>query len=177
VSRGSQEAHDVYSLTYNDVGMPESKFYDENEADEILRLAAGDSAIVGAMTRERLVATAAELGISADAVARAEQQMAQRRAEEEKKKAEAAELAEFKASQRRSALGELGSWFSTSILLVGIDVIISHQITWSVWPVGIWGLALLGQFAEALLSPHSQTQKFERWKRKKQRKLERSGQA
>ena len=51
--------------------MPQG-FYDEEEADAILRLAA-QKPMVGGMSRERLLATAAELGISEQAVAEAEQ--------------------------------------------------------------------------------------------------------
>ena len=146
--------------------MPESRFYDEREAEEILQLAARDSLGSGAMTRERLVATAAELGISEDAILRAEQQLAVQKEEEALKQKEAVDFKRYKAYRRRRALSSISGWFSTSIVLVGIDLLTSHQITWSIWPVGIWGLVEFGHMFEAIFSPVSRGDRFERWRRK-----------
>ncbi|MFI5385035.1 MAG: 2TM domain-containing protein [Fimbriimonadales bacterium] len=153
--------------------MPGERFYDENEAEEILRVAVHDSHATGAMTRDRLVATAAELGIPEDAIVRAEQQIASEREEKERQKADAAELAEFKAYNRRRTWSSLGNWLGTSVILVGIDLITSHRITWSIWPVGIWGLVEIGHVIENLMSPATRGERFERWKRKRARRAER----
>lgn len=153
--------------------MPGERFYDEKEAEEILRLAASDSQTVTAMTRERLLATASELGITEDAIIRAEQQLSEKRAETERQKTEASEYAEYKVSRRRQLFSGIGSWLSTSVLLVGMDLIMSHQITWSIWPVGIWGLVEIGHVLEAIFTPGNDRERFERWKRKRQRRSER----
>ncbi len=150
------------------------RFYDEHEAEEILRLAVSDSVTTGAMTRERLLATASELGISEDAVARAEQQLALQKDEVARKEAEARELAAYKADRRRAQLSEVGNWAGTSIILVGIDLITSHHITWSVWPVGMWGLVVFGTLIEQAFSPAKQDRHFERWKRKQERRAEKA---
>lgn len=153
--------------------MPGERFYDEKEAEEILRLAANDSQAITAMTRERLVATASELGIPESAITRAEQQLAEKQADAERKKVEAAEFAEYKSSRRRQLFSGIGSWLSTSVLLVGMDLIMSHGITWSIWPVGIWGLVEIGHVLEAIFTPGNDRERFERWRRKKQRRTER----
>lgn len=155
--------------------MPGERFYEEKEAEEILLRAASDSMAAGAMTRARLVATAAELGIPEDAIVRAEQQIAQQREEEARQKAEAAELAEFKADSRRKLWGSLGNWLGTSVILVGIDLITTHRITWSIWPVGMWGLFEIAHFIERLMTPVTRGERFERWKRKRARRAERDG--
>ncbi|HVT11633.1 MAG TPA: 2TM domain-containing protein [Fimbriimonadaceae bacterium] len=153
--------------------MPGERFYDEKEAEEILRLAASDSQAVTAMTRERLLATASELGITEDAVVRAEQRLAEKRAEEERQKAEAAEYAEFRASRRRQLFSSLGGWLSTSVVLVGLNLLTSHAITWSVWPVGVWGLVEFGHLLEAIFAPRNDKEQFERWRRRRRRRSER----
>jgi len=152
--------------------MPESRFYDEHEAEQILQIAARDSMGSGAMTRERLVATAAELGIPEDAIVRAEQQLAAQREEEARKKEEAAEFKQYKADRRRRAFSSLGGWVSTSILLVGLDLLTSGKITWSIWPVGIWGLIELGNVVKSLTTPSTDGERFERWRQRRRRRLE-----
>ena len=153
--------------------MPESRFYSEEEADQILRKAVENSVVTGAMTRERLLATAAELGISEDAILRAERELAERREEEEQKKAEAQDLKEYRAYRWRKAWSGLSGWVSTSILLLGFNYLTSHTITWAIWPVGIWGLVELGHVVEALMSPTSRGEGFERWRRRRSRRAER----
>jgi hypothetical protein len=153
--------------------MPASKFYNEGDADEILRIAVSDSVATGAMTRERLLATASELGISEEAVERAEKQLEAQRAETERKATEAKELAEFKAYNRGKVLSSLGNWAGTSVLLLGINLLTSHGIDWALWPVGIWGLYEIGQVIENLFSHPSTGQAFERWKRREERRAAR----
>jgi hypothetical protein len=152
--------------------MPSSKFYDDNEAEEILHLALRDSADSGAMTRERLLATASELGISEEAIVRAEQELARRKETTEREKSDQALFAEYKSYHRGRVFSGLGSWASTSILLLGINFLTSGGINWSIWPVGIWGLVEVGHVLEALFSPPSKGEKFERWKRKRLKRAE-----
>ncbi|HWA83864.1 MAG TPA: 2TM domain-containing protein [Fimbriimonadaceae bacterium] len=153
--------------------MPGEKFYDEKEAEEILRLAAGDSQSITAMTRERLLATASELGITEDAVIRAEQKLAEKRADEERQKANAAEYAEFKASRWRQIFSGIGGWLSTSVMLLGINFLTAHAITWAIWPVGVWGFIELIYLLDAIFTPKNDRE-FERWKRRRRRRVERN---
>ena len=57
------------------------RFYDEEEAEAILGLAAQKSS-TGGMSRECLLATAAEIGISAEAVEEAERTIQARKADQ-----------------------------------------------------------------------------------------------
>ncbi|HTQ11942.1 MAG TPA: 2TM domain-containing protein [Fimbriimonadaceae bacterium] len=149
--------------------MPESRFYSEQEADQILRKAVENSVVTGAMTRDRLLATAAELGISEDAILRAEQELAAQRDDEERKRTEARELKEYRAYRWRKACSSLSGWVSTSILLIGFNLLTSHTISWAIWPVGIWGLVELGEVVQALMTPATHGERFERWRRKHRR--------
>ncbi len=81
----------------------EQKFYDEEDAEQILRLASSLSSPVGAMSRERLLATADELGISPEAVEEAERRINQ-------SKGELLERAEFDRRIRRDFYGHLASY-------------------------------------------------------------------
>ena len=152
-----------------------NQFYPEEEADEILRLAAGDSINTTAMTRDRLIAVAAELGISEEAVARAEQKVAAQRVAAVQEKNEAELFAQYKQKRRRSVLSSLSGWVSTSIVLIGINLLTDHAISWAIWPVGIWGLFEIGQVIEALMTPVARDERFDRWKRKQARRQDRHG--
>ena len=150
-----------------------NQFYPEEEADEILRLAAGDSINTTEMTRDRLIAVAAELGISAEAVARAEEKVAAQKVAALQEKDEAELFARYKQKRRQSVLSSLSGWLSTSVVLIGINLLTDHRIDWAIWPVGIWGLFEIGQVIEALMTPVARDERFDRWKRKQARRRDR----
>lgn len=116
------------------------RFYEEHEAEQILNLAATISHSLGKMSRQGLLDTAAELGISPDAVEAAEKQIAAQRLDDQLR-------SEFHANRRAQFTSYLLPYvifnFAFVILCIG------HQF-WAFWPILAWAIGLAAQ-ARALL--------------------------
>lgn len=140
------------------------EFYQEEEVDEILRIAA-KSPLSGGMSRERLMATAAELGISEQAVLEAEEQMrGQRREEIEKREFEKHELHELASA--------LISYVSVNLFLVGIWYFTGRHYFWPIWPILGWGFAIVNDVVETFV-PSERKKQFEKWQKKRRRSANR----
>ncbi len=144
--------------------MPEQRFYEEDEAEQILRLAASMTSPAGAMSHERLLATAEELGISPEAVESAQQEIASRRAE-------AAARAEFDLAQRREFFSHVGTFaFVCGMGVLGI-LFLHLRIGWAVWPLGIWGISIASDIGATFFrNSNSYNEAFEKWSSKRARK-------
>jgi ribosomal protein L7/L12 len=143
------------------------QFYDEEEAEQILRLAASLTSPAGAMTRERLLATAAELGITAEAVEMAERQIAKQREAN-------ADRAEFDLVQRREFYGHLLTYVLVNGFLVVVNLVTSSAYFWALWPILGWGLGLAFHFVETFCkNSESYQEEFEKWQAKRLRRAER----
>ena len=113
--------------------MAEQQRYSEEEAEEILRLAARKES--GGIPRDRLVTMAAELGISAEQIAHAEREfLAKRDAEVERRKGESQVLRDFWSHVATYALVNGG--------LVLMDIVPDGKIDWAYWPLLGWGIGL-----------------------------------
>ena len=44
----------------------------------------------------------------------------------------------------------LASWAGTSVFMIAIDLFTTHRITWSIFPVFFWGIAIASQFFRVL---------------------------
>ncbi|MCC7230807.1 MAG: 2TM domain-containing protein [Fimbriimonadaceae bacterium] len=146
--------------------MSDNQFYNDHEAEEILRLASRDDA-VGGMTKDRLIQTAAELGISPDAVLRAEEQLVKKReadriAEEEKVLRE-----QFTKERRRSFGNDLATYVFTNLLMIGIWWMTGHGYFWPIWVILGWGLGVASDFYTTFFNQDEA--KFQRWKRRRHR--------
>jgi hypothetical protein len=131
------------------------QFYEEEEAEQILKLAASKSAVApGAMSRDRLLATAAELGISPDAVAEAEH-------EYRASAREANEQAEFEASEKRDFFGHVVSYLIVSTVLG----IVYGGGGWSLAFIVGWGAGVLFHaIATFIRSSRRYRDNFAKWK-------------
>ncbi len=145
-------------------------FYDEDEAETILRLAARHSGLEGGMTRERLLATAEELGISPAAVEAAEREIRGAREVDALRK-------EYEAEVRRGHWSEVSSWLRGSVVLFGINLIIEgFQLGpladfWCVWPIGIWGFVLVGRMIERAVTHRvAGEERFQQWRARRERR-------
>src|SRR5690349_21324610 len=99
--------------------MSEQSHYNDQEAEEILRIASREAA-TGGMSRETLMRTAEELGITPEAVARAEEQMAMKR-EADRIGAEDLELRkQYEAERRGKFMADLWSYIGINAGLIGI---------------------------------------------------------
>ena len=147
--------------------MNEEKFYSEDEAEAILREAARlDRSGGSAQSRERLLATAAELGISEQAVREAEGRVAENMQLDR-------DRAEFELSRKSKFREQVASYVGTSIMLLGINFLttgFSMRLSgmWSLWVVGIWGFSIISDmFQYYFRSKEREQVAFEKWRQKK----------
>jgi hypothetical protein len=140
------------------------RFYDENEAQEILRLAAHNQAPAGAMSRESLIQSAAELGISeADFVAAEAQYQETRKIELER--------AEFRAYKRRSFYSGLTSYVAVNAFLFAINLLKFNGHWWFLYPLLGWGLGMVFSAVGTFSTGSEDYQReFERWRARKARR-------
>lgn len=151
--------------------MAGNRFYSDEEAEQILRLAASKSVNVGGLHRDDLVRSAAELGISEEALAEAELQIVAQREDTELRK-------EFKSKQRREFMGHFWSYISVNLMLVLINVATIGHISWAKWSIFGWGIGVLLHFFASMIESSDDYQRdFEKFKARKQRKAARAAQS
>jgi hypothetical protein len=102
------------------------RFYQEDEAEQILRMAASFTPLTGAVSRERLLQTASELGIAPEAVALAEARFAEQ-------KAIAAELAEFDSHQRREFFSFFTTFLVINVSVLALNIFTGAKYMWMFW--------------------------------------------
>lgn len=147
--------------------MNENRQYSEQDAEEILRIASRDAGM-GGMTRDRLVETAAELGISPEAVAKAEEQLVLKR-EAERVEQEDQELRkQFEKEQRGSFMADFYSYLGVNAGLIGIWAMTGGNYFWPKWVLLGWGIGLVTDFVSKFFNKDET--KFQRWKRRRHRK-------
>jgi hypothetical protein len=131
------------------------QFYDDSEAEEILRRAVSTTSTAGGMSRDSLLQAAAELGVSAEAVDRAAAEVVREREEKEL-------VVQFRRHQRTELVGHAVTYLAVNlgfILFMGFK-------PWMWWMIGPWGLGLLGDIWQTFAIHSNDHQKeFEKWKR------------
>jgi len=149
--------------------MSNQQFYEDSDAEEILRLASRD-AVSGGMTRERLMQTAAELGISPDAVERAEQQLTKKREADRIQQEEAELRNQFRKERRKSFYNDLGSYIGVNAFLFGIWIFANHAQghPWPLWVLGGWGIGVFSDFWDTFIAGDEE-KKFRRWLKRRNR--------
>lgn len=125
----------------------------EDEAQEILRRAATPT---DEITREELERAAAEMGITPDALARAEAEIREERLRKE-----------FDAKVRANTMREVVKFAGVMALLIFINLTSSPQHLWFFYPLFGWGLSMVGSFGwhRNRHSPSYQ-RAFARWREK-----------
>ena len=147
------------------------KFYSDEQAQEILRLAAQGSAGGAGISRSQLLETAAELGIRPEEVLHAEKALAERQQLDEDRLA-------YKKQKQRKLQQEASAWISGAILLYGIAYVTRGfhieglLATWPKWPVGFWTLKMVKESVEFFMDMTvNREPNFEHWRQKRQRDL------
>lgn len=148
--------------------MNENPHYNDTDAEEILRIASREAAL-GGMSRERLVETAAELGISPEAVLKAEEQLVLKR-EADRVRLEDEELRkQFESERRGSFMTDLWSYLGVNAGLIGIWFFTGANASfWPKWVLLFWGIAVVTDFFSTFFNKDET--KFQRWKRRRHRK-------
>ncbi len=124
----------------------------------------------GEMSRDRLLAAASELGLSAADIDRAEQELIEGREEEEDRQAYLKEV-------RRKALEKATSWVMTSFLLLGINLFtggLRGGHIWAIYPIGFWGIFVLKDILEFMIKNKlRQEEDFRLWRERRGRRSRR----
>jgi hypothetical protein len=139
--------------------MARQRYQDSDPVEEILRIAMQNQGGPDLALRQRLLASAAELGISEQAVLQAEQQWQEQKQREE-------ELEEYRAHTLRSLNTHLGIFVVVNMMLVFMDLLSTHgHITWSVWPILGWGIGLGCHLVAAMVQiKNPGGEEFQTWK-------------
>ncbi len=142
--------------------MPEQQFFQEDEAEQILRVAASKSAPLGALSREQLIATAAELGITPEVVLAAEKQVVGQNQERNDRIA-------YETEKRKAFKTHLASFVCTAISMVALDLFLSNgHLSWSKWVLFFSGLAVvMDGFHTYVRSSEDYQEDFEQWRAKR----------
>ncbi|CAN5436694.1 hypothetical protein BH11ARM1_BH11ARM1_10770 [soil metagenome] len=142
----------------------QQKFYEEGDAEEILRLAAGKGIGSGSMSHDELVRAAAELGISPDVVASAAQ-------EYQKGRVGAVDRAEYDKYRKRALYDSIGKYLSVNLMLFAINFVASRGHWWFIWPAGFMLIPVIKEVVSFYYRGSGDYERgFERWKAKRDRK-------
>lgn len=152
--------------------MPDSgqRFYDDDEANAILRLAAQEGATTTGVDRNKLFDMAAELGISPEAVARAEQQVEKQRLIDAAAAEEGQLRAAYQRKRRDDFWSNLAGFLGFNAMLIGIWFFTGRDYFWPGWVLAFWGAAVIGDLFKTFAIKADFEQGFERYKRKRQRR-------
>lgn len=107
----------------------------DEDVDEILKLALRRHAADDGDLRQRLVASAAELGIDPAALEAAEEEYRTKKWREEA-------LAKFHKQRWNGFLGHFWTYVSVNLGLVVMNLVSSPQSMWAIWPIMGWGIGL-----------------------------------
>ena len=133
------------------------RFYREEEAEAILRLASSYVAPEGGISKEKLLDAAAELGISADAVERAELQFTENRTIQSNRK-------EFDQQNRNDFKRTLFSFVIFSGVLTLINVWTFQGYFWAAWPIFGLGMGVISKAIDTFFRKGRRTEEeFQRW--------------
>jgi hypothetical protein len=134
----------------------------DEDIEEILKMAleevpAGED---GDM-RARLMACAAELDLTPDQVAAAEERWTRQEAERR-------DLEEFKQHQRKVLFGGFFAFAIVDALIVTINLLIDHRVGWALWLIAA-SLIVMASMAWVALSPNNALfqDDFKRWRKKR----------
>ncbi|HRF59192.1 MAG TPA: hypothetical protein PLH94_04675 [Fimbriimonadaceae bacterium] len=139
----------------------------ERDLEEILARAVREDVGDSATLRERLAQTAAEIGITPEALERAEAQWLRER--------DRAQFEiDFRAKKRKSLIDTLGGLITASGICLVVDWFTGGSgLSWSLIPVGIMGVIMLGNLVEAAFSKPNDRD-FDSWSRRQKRRQKRS---
>lgn len=137
--------------------------YSNDEAEEILRLAVQQHTS-SEISRDQLLQSAQELGISVDQVEQAEKLVAAKKSEYSRFQGQRHLQEQFGKSRRGSIMATISGWLGTSVTVLGINYLTGFHSFWSKWVIIPYGLTVLGQVIhQALVPPENDYEGFREW--------------
>lgn len=139
----------------------------DDDVEEILRLAVRSQGIEGSTLRERLNASASELGISKEALQEAERQWSERKQSAESIELEEKDRTLYRKLRRGDFITSLGTYVAVNAFLLWIDGGGDNKFSWSLWVLAAWGIAVVSHIF-SLFGHSAETEaKFQKWRRKR----------
>jgi hypothetical protein len=150
--------------------MARERFRESDPVEEILRIAMQNQGgvDVGADTglRQRLLASASELGISEEAVLAAQQQWEDQHREQELRE-------EYRSHLKRELFTHIGIYLVFNLILALVSRITSPHYFWAMWPILVWGIGMGSHVVVSLIQmANPGGQEYERWKLRREGKDE-----
>lgn len=139
--------------------MSESELRSDDDIEAILKIAVSQAGGIEAQTlRERLMASASELGLTSEQVAAAESKWA---AEEKERR----DLAEFTAMRKRAFWGRASTVAVLSVFLIAANLFDDRSVDWAPWIVLILGVQLAMR-AIGTFFPNSERfqRRYQKWR-------------
>ncbi len=138
--------------------------YDEVQAQQILQMAMTKySDRNQKLSRDQLREIAAELGVNESEFQLAEQEW-------RKAKLINQEKAIFALDQKRKFNDSMLKFGLVNATLIGLNLLTSHQVTWSIYPLVIWGMVMgLKAWATFQTESEAYNQEFLKWQQKQKR--------
>ena len=138
--------------------------YSDGEMHEILKRAAAIDGNAD-LSRHVLEQTASELGISSEALQRAE-------AEYRREIAERSEIEGFLHAKRVEFGQHLASYLGVNAFLIGIWWMTGSRYPWFIWPLLGWGIGIFSHWLTSRATAGEQFEKeFKRWRKRKAKSL------
>lgn len=130
--------------------MPGQEFYSEDDAQEILRLAARTPQ-PGGMSRDQMASVASELGISPEALAAAELEFRNQQQARLEASAEAEQKRLFQRKRVGDFIGHLVTYVSVNAFLIFIWSRSAGSSFWPGYVLGGWGIGVIAQLASLFM--------------------------
>lgn len=147
---------------------PSNEFYSEEDVQTILRLASQSGAQAG-LSRDQLLQMAQEIGLSQEAVARAESQLAKVKEEAAAKAEEAESRIEYRSQVMGSFRGHAISYVAVNLGLVMTWLATTNPPNhdfWPIYPMLGWGFGLIGHLT-SVFNKGAFEEGFRQWQKEK----------
>ncbi len=143
------------------------KFYSEDEAERILKAAvrqsSSDVLATDSISRDRLLAMAAEAGISPEMLVQAEQSIARTKNEKDWR-------IEFRKKQLSELGTHIGIYLTLNLFLIGVWALSGAGYFWPAWSFLGWGIGIAAHlFAALVTGSDSYKRKLSKYIEKKQK--------
>ena len=143
-----------------------NEFYSEEDVQTILRIASQTSNQSG-LSRDQLLQMASEIGLSPEAVERAESQLAKVKAEEAARTTEAQDRLTYRKQKLGEVRGHVLSYVAVNLGLVVTWLATSgpniHDF-WPIWPIAGWGIGVFSHLA-SVFNKSAFEDGFQTWRR------------
>jgi transposase-like protein len=147
----------------------EDRKYSEEEAEAILKLAVDKGSFAGAMTHDQLVAAAGELGIAPETVEEAEREFRSRADDDAMK-------ASYDRRVKADFWGHAATYLVVNAALVGFNLMSTGHVSWAIWSILGWGIAIALHAWESFVKSSDDYQKgLSKWRRKAGKRAATSG--